>query len=264
LFADDFASPSDSTWISGAGQPIAGSEWRAYTRGDHGVRIHTGTLQVTSSHDQHGQGYGYVRPSLAYSAAYSSALKANAPSAVVWAFNLQRSNPEKSVPGGFSCTSSSAQNDRTVGAAYVLATNSASGLNALADTCLPTATSRGYAVVLADGKLQLVRFSDGLRNGTLVVIAESAAFVPSDHLSARVTYVPQGDLWTLEARTDGASAFSDPSAGSFTSKRSAVDAVLVNDSLDFTGPYFQSGCIGLCPGIYTAQFDNVTVGLCNP
>lgn len=53
------------------------------------------------------------------------------------------------------------------------------------------------------------------------------------------------------------------SPGSYTSRRTSVDGVLVNQALDYTGPYFQAGCIGDCLGLYTARFDKVSVGLCD-
>ena len=112
------------------------SRWRAKTRAQHGVRITGGRLEITnrrgSSGPDHGQGYAVVTTSGADAAydtgLYDATLSANAGQAVVWSLNMRRDNPE-STNGGFSCTSTSSQNNVTIGVAYVLATDLASGLD---------------------------------------------------------------------------------------------------------------------------------------
>jgi hypothetical protein len=226
-------------------------------------------LQITnrrgSSSPDHGQGYAYVRTAgtgSGYDPSYQSVLKGNTGQEVVWTFNMRRDNPEGSS-SGFSCSSTSSQNYVTLGLAYVLAADSAAGLQASASTCSPSATSVGYAVVLGGtNRLRLVRFNQGLRNGTLTNIVESSTFTITNYFSVRVTYRATDDLWRLEVRNDGTSNFAVPTGGSaygFTG--TGTDATYVNIPLDYTGPYFQSGCTGLCSAKYTALFDNVSVGL---
>jgi hypothetical protein len=115
------------------------------------------------------------------------------------------------------------------------------------------------------GKVRLVRFENGLRNGALTNIVSSGGFDPDRYFSVRVTYNALTNLWKLEVRNDGSSSFSDPATGSFGFTGTGTDATYVNSSLGFAGPYFQSGCSGLCDVSYTARFDNVTVGVrCAP
>jgi hypothetical protein len=149
----------------------------------------------------------------------------------------------------------------------VLATDSAAGLNASTSTCGPSATSHGYAVVLGGAtKLRLVKFTSGLRNGTITDLVASSSFTISNYFSVRVTYDAVTDLWTLEARNDGGSTFADPAGGAaYGFSGTATDATYVNESLRYMGPYFETGCTGLCSSTYTAVFDNVNVGVrCAP
>lgn len=271
-FADDFATPSASAWTSGTDAAVSTSRWKAYTKTQHGVRVYNGRLEITnvrSGSPDHGQGYAYVKAggaAASYDAAvYASTLKANAGKSVVWSFNLRRDDPEI-TSGGFKCSSTSSQNDVTVGLAYVLASSSAADLNASTSTCGPTGTAHGYALVLGgSAKLRLVRFDGGLRNGTLTDLVTSSSYSIASYFSARVTYDATVDKWTLETRSDGSSSFANPAAGAYGFTGSATDATYVNEALDYAGPYFQTGCTGLCSSTYTALFDNVSVGVrCAP
>ncbi|MDY0004166.1 MAG: hypothetical protein RBU30_22900, partial [Polyangia bacterium] len=67
------------------------------------------------------------------------------------------------------------------------------------------------------------------------------------------------------ARSDGSSNFSDPASGTYSFNGTGTDSTYVSDSLEYAGPYFQTGCTGLCSSTYLARFDNVNVGLrCAP
>ncbi len=272
VFSDAFASPSSTSWTAGAGVAVNTSRWTAWTNEQHGVRINGGRLEITnrrSGSPDHGQGYAYVKTGgtgAHYDALYKSTLKSNAGSSVVWSFNMRRDNPE-STNGGFKCSSTSSQNDITVGLAYVLATDSATSLASSNSTCSASTTGRGYAVVLGGNrKVRLVRFTGGLRNGTITDIVTTSDFsAVSNYFSVRVTYDATTDQWRLEARSDGTSSFADPAAGTFSFNGTGTDATYVNEPLDYSGPYFQTGCTGLCSSTYTALFDNVSVGLrCAP
>jgi hypothetical protein len=249
------------------------SLWKVYTSAQHGVRINGGRLGITnkrgSSGVNHGHGYAYVRTGGAGSAydntLYAPVLENNNGQEVVWSLNLRRDNPE-STNGGFSCSSTSSQNDITVGLAYVLAGSSASGLNASTSTCSSSGDAFGYAVVVGgSNRVRLVRFSGGLRNGAITTLVESGTFTVSNYFSARVTYNAVTDQWRLEARSDGTSTFADPAAGTYSFSGTATDATYVSQALEYSGPYFQTGCTGLCSSTYNALFDNVRVGLrCAP
>jgi hypothetical protein len=272
VFADDFTSPSSTSWSSGTDALIGTSRWRTYTSSQHGARITGGRFEITnrrSGSPGHGQGYAYVRTGgagSAYDAGYAAVLSANAGQEVVWTFNMQRDDPN-STDGGFRCSDEDSQNYNTVGLAYVLAASSASGLNASTSTCSTTATAVGYAVVMggSSGRVRLVRFTGGLRNGTLTDVVQSGGFDPDRYFSVRVTYNATSNLWRLEVRNDGASTFANPTTGSYPFNGTGTDATHVSTSLEYSGPYFQSGCSGLCSSTYTARFDNVNVGMrCAP
>jgi hypothetical protein len=249
--------------------------WSAYTTSYHGVRIYNGRLEITnkrgSSGPDHGHGYAYAKTGGTGSdynnTVYNPVLKSNAGQEVVWSFNMRRDNPEGTY-GGFSCSSTSSQNNITVGLAYALAWGSAAdGLNASTSTCDSSSSGFGYAVVMGgdSGKVRLVRFSGGLRNGTHTNLVSSGNYTASNYFSVRVTYNAVTDLWRLEVRSDGSSSFSDPSTGTFGFNGTGTDATYVNQSLEHSGPYFQTGCCCLCSSVYTALFDNVSVGLrCAP
>ncbi|MCA9628113.1 MAG: hypothetical protein KC766_10620 [Myxococcales bacterium] len=271
VFSDSFGTPSSSSYTKGFDVPISGSPWRAITRSSYGVRIYSGRLEVLSSRSDHGQGYAYVTTAgggAAYDTSlYDSVLSANAGQDIVWSFNFQRSNPSDSTSGGFACSSSSNQNGRTVGVAYVLASDSATGLDANDGTCSPSATAKGYAVLFGpnDGGVRLVRFTNGLRNGAITNLVQSGGFTATHYLSARVTYSANTNTWKLEARSDGSSSFSNPATGSYGFSGTQVDATYTGQALNYSGPYFQGGCVGNCSGAYTARFDNVSVGtICSP
>lgn len=269
VFSDAFATPSSSSWTSGTDVAIGTSPWHATTTANHGVRIYNGLLEITnvrSGSPNHGQGYAAVPIASAYSPSYSRVLDANTGQSIVWSLNMHRDDPEV-TDGGFSCSSTSSQNDITVGLAYVLAATTASGLNASSSTCSASATASGYAVVMGGSSrhVRLVRFENGLRNGTLTNIVQSGSFSASAYFSVRVTYDTTSHQWTLETRTDGSSSFASPASGSYSFTGTGSDAVHTGESLDYSGPYFQTGCTGLCSSTYTARFDNVSVGLrCAP
>ncbi len=267
-YSEEFTAPSSATWTAGTDVLLSTSPWRVYTSAQHGVRINGGWLSITNKRGSvavaHGHGYAYVRTGGTGSAydntLYDATLKANNGQAVVWSLNLRRDNPEGTA-GGFSCSTASSQNNVTVGVAYVLATSSATGLNADTGTCSSSGAALGYAVVVGgSNRVRLVRFSGGLRNGALTTLVESGTFTVSNFFSARVTYNAVTDLWRLEARSDGTSTFADPAAGSYGFNGTATDATYVNQPLEFSGPYFQTGCTGLCNSTYQTLFDNVRVG----
>jgi len=274
VFSDHFSSPSSSSWSDGSNVAVSSSYWNAYTTSYHGVRIYNGQMQITNktgySGPSHGHGYAYVKTGGTGSdydnTYYDSILGDNSGMEVVWSFNMRRDDPE-STDGGFSCDSTSSQNDRTVGLAYVLAWRSSpDGLNASTSTCDSSSSGEGYAVVMggSSGAVRLVRFSGGLRNGNITNIVSSGGYSPYRYFSVRVTYNADTNLWRLEARSDG-SSFSDPASGTYGFNSTGTDSTYTSQSLEYSGAYFQTGCTGLCDSTYTALFDNVDVGIrCAP
>ncbi|MBL4636074.1 MAG: hypothetical protein JKY56_19600 [Kofleriaceae bacterium] len=271
VFSDNFSSPSSSSWTNGTALVVNGSSWLATTIARHGVRINNGRLEITnvrSGSASHGQGYATVQTGGAgsqYAALYNSVLSSNIGSEVVWSLNMRRDDPD-TTDGGFSCSSTSSQNRITVGLAYVLASTSSTGLDASTGSCGATATANGYAVIMggSSGRVRLVRFTGGLRNGAITDIATSGGYDPDSFFSVRVSYNATNNQWRLEARDDG-SSFASPAAGSFDSTTTGTDTTYVATPLNYSGPYFQSGCSGLCNETYTARFDNLEVGLrCAP
>lgn len=272
-FSEDFSSPSSSSWTTGTNVPVNTSILSAYTITQHGVRITGGLLEITnveSGWPSHGQGYACVKTGGAGSqydnGLYNPTLKNNTGQEVVWSFNMRRDDSDN-TDGGFSCSSTSIQNRITVGLAYVLAASSAAGLNASTSTCNASASANGYAVVMggSGGAVRLVRFTNGLRNGAITNIVSSGGYDPDRHFSVRVTYNAVTDGWQLEVRNDGSSSFSDPATGTFGFVGTGVDSTYVNTPLEYSGPYFQTGCTGNCDYTYMTRFDNVQVGLrCAP
>ena len=272
-FADDFASPSSSSWTAGSDANVNGSRWQAWTTEQHGVRINSGRLEITNERSgfaDHGHGYAYVRAGGAGShydnTIYDATLANNAGSQIVWTLNMRRDDPE-TTDGGFDCDRTSSQNHRTVGLAYVLGTDGANALHSSAGTCDASASGVGYAVIAGDDgySVRLVRFQNGLRNGAITTLVASGGFTPRTYFSVRVTYTADTNGWRLEARSDGTSSFDDPATGSYGFSGTATDGTYTATPLEFSGPYFQTGCSGTCGSVYTSRFDNVRVGVqCAP
>lgn len=274
VFAEYFETPSSSSWTNGSDVQVNTSRWNAFTNERHGVRITSGRMEITNERSgsaDHGHGFAYVRAGGAgahyNTGLFDSTLANNAGQEVVWSFNMRHDNDYGSE-GGFSCSSTSSQNGRMIGLAYVIGATTAAGLVSNANSCSPSGSANGYAVLFGGDSdhLRLVRFQNGLRNGALTTIARSSnSYSRSSYFSVRVTYNATNDTWQLEVRRDGSSSFSNPAAGSYGDVNSGTDATFTSVALDYTGPYFQTGCCCLCDEVLDARFDNVTVGLrCAP
>lgn len=268
VYAENFATPSSTTWSFGSGSPINTSAWSTFTNGNHGARINGGRLEVTSrrSSSAHGQGFAYVAcggtGSQFDNSIYNPVLGSNG-ALITWTFNMRKAPSNATTSGGFSCSSSANQNGVTIGLGFMLATSSAGGMLSATNNCDPNGTSVGYAVVHGgSNRIRLVRFENGIHNGTLTNIAESQTLTYSNYHSVRVTYDPATNAWTLAVRSDGGSSFADPAAGTFGAPSSGVDATHTTVPLNFMGGYFQAGCIGNCDDAssgYIALFDNLNV-----
>ena len=245
------------------------SVWSTFTNGNHGARINSGRLEITSrrSSSAHGQGFAYVNASGAgspYAPVFNPVLAANG-GLITWTFNMRKPPSNATTNGGFDCTDASNQNGRTIGIGYVLGASTASGMLSATTNCNPNGSAVGYAVLHGGtNRMRLVRFENAIHNGTLTTIAQSQTISYANYHSVRVTYDPATSVWTLEVRSDGTGSFADPSIGSYPSVASGTDAVHVNTALPFSGGYFQAGCIGVCDDAssgYIAFFDNIRVTL---
>jgi hypothetical protein len=121
-------------------------------------------------------------------------------------------------------------------------------------------------VLGGSNQIRLVRFTGGLRNGALTDLITATGYTVSNYFSVRVTYNAKTDQWQLEVRNDGTSAFSVPTGGAaYGFSGTATDATYATEALNFSGPYFQTGCTGLCSSTMNTWFDNVNVGVkCAP
>ena len=268
VFSEAFGSVSSTTWRNGSPVAIPSSIW-TYHGGNtnHAARINGGRMELTnkrSSTGVHSQGMAYVAcggSGSQFTSGYNSTLKNNT-GAVTWTFNFRK---DASGDGGFNCTSSSQQNYRTTGMAFILATNLPSGMIGSTSNCSSNATSIGYAVISGGStnpnRPKLVRFTNGLHNGTIQVIAEwNANITNTNYMSVRVSYNPANDQWSLQCRNDGTSNFANPAAGTYGTAVTGTNNIHVNTALNFMGPYFQAGCTGVCDDpAYITRFDNINV-----
>jgi hypothetical protein len=274
VFAEGFASPSSTSWSNGSGVGVNTSQWRTFTSGNHGARINGGRLEITSrrSSSAHGQGFAYVQcggsGSVFNNGVYNPVLASNG-SLVTWTFNMRKAPSNATTNGGFSCSSSANQNGVTIGLGFVLGSSGDAGILSSTSNCNQNGTADGYAVLHGGSNtIRLVRFDNGINNGTITTIATSQSVSYANYHSVRVTYNPANNAWTLQVRSDGSSNFSDPGQGSYPSTANGTDGVHVNTELNFMGGYFQAGCIGNCDDAssgYIASFDNINVDVaCAP
>jgi hypothetical protein len=211
------------------------------TAGDGAASV-VGTDRLQLSNDgsiaANANGIVYVTtPASSFGSSYNATLNAN-PGLVTWTFNMQQIRAD---PAGIGAGS--------YGVGFVLAASSAT-----------LTTANGYAVVLGQSgtidPIRLVRFTGGF--GTLNnIISASTPLddVGANFLSLQVTYNPVGDLWSLNGRDDGASAFADPTSGTLSSLGSASDVTYTGTSLSSLGVIWSYSTAAN----QTSQFDNFSV-----
>jgi len=212
-----------------------------------GARIDGGVLTLTNDATGAANANGWVFASTATAAfmsPFATTLSSN-PGLVTWELNMRQIRAD---PSGFA----SANN---YGVAFILG----------GTTTTAATAGQGYALVLGQNgstdPIRLATYSAGLQSagGLTNIITASAALtdVGAEYLSLRVTFDPATSTWTLLGRSDGASAFADPSSGTLTTLGTVIDTTFVNTALTVMGGYWQGSTIAS----QTAQFDNVKVAV---
>jgi hypothetical protein len=154
---------------------------------------------------------------------------------LTWAWNMQqtRSNPTSFSSGSYAV-------------AYVLAGSSANLL-----------TGTGYAVIIGNSgtpdPLRLVRYANGIAS-TLTSIVVGDVDASNQFQTIRVSYLPDEDIWTLEAAPT-TTAFQDPTTATYTTLGSAVDGTYTATALPYTGCLWNQATVATD----YALFDNIYV-----
>lgn len=240
-FADDFNRSSLTVGAPASYTPVV-------TAGDGGAGVVSGSfLQLTNDATAAANAAGRVfvtGPTTGFAGGYDPTLSANAGKFVEWTVNTKYNPTAQS--GGFA-------NGKPALAVVLAATGA------------DLTTASGYALAIGhNGKsdrMQLFRFTGGLvadANLTAVVAAPTANLAGiSNYASSRVRFDPASGQWSLYVRDDGASAWSDPSAGVTNLIGQAVDTTYTTSSLPTFGYFWNHGSAGT----QTAQYDNYSVTL---
>ncbi|MFB9090632.1 lamin tail domain-containing protein, partial [Flavobacterium paronense] len=246
VFSDDFSANTSATYVtSGA---INTTNWSVTRSGvDWGARRNVSTtdrLELTNDVSVSGNADGWAFASIPvsnFSSPYNSTPSSNVGD-VTWTFNMRQI---RATPAGFSAVAS-------YGMAVVLG-----GTSTSANT-----TGTGYAVTMgASGFLRLVSYNNGLQ-GTQASIIAGSTNVGTNYYSIRVVYTPSTNTWQLFARSDGASAFTDPTTGTALTQvgSGTVNSTFTSTSLTNFGVYWQ----GSTAANQTSFFDNVKVTVTPP
>ena len=229
VFTDDFSSQNDAYYTVAPGfigSPTPNPKWKMIRSGaDFGAAIASPKgLYLTNSGSAANNANGWILANVLsseLSAPYSNTLSNN-PGIVTWTFNMRQSRPN---PSGFA--------NNGYGVAFILA--GTNGTTNLAGT--------GYAVVLGNAGttdyIRLVRYNNGIRNFTTLVQSKTSGLTDfgSNYTSIKVTYNPNGNVWELLLRNDGATNAADPTIGALTSQGSISNNTYVGASLPLLGGY---------------------------
>lgn len=241
VFNETMANPGSATYV-GSGTLTGLKNWTVLkTGGDFGARMNNGLMDITNTAGlaptAAASCFVYV-DSTAYSGGYKASFGSNS-GTLTWTFNIRQIRND---PAGFGGTN--------YGVAFILGGTSTTPLNA----------GNGYAVVLGQtgttDPYKLVRYTTGL-SGTLTDMIVSSGVASSNYHSIKVTYTASTNTWELFVRNDGATAFADPTTGSYTSAGTTVNSTYTNTPLAFSGAYWN----GSTGSNQTATFDNVQVTL---
>ena len=118
-------------------------------------------------------------------------------------------------------------------------------------------STKGYAVSLSGGstssyhKIELSSFIAGLSSSSIVLT--SPEFAAQDYVSVKVTYTPSTETWSLAVKSNGATAFSDPSTDTFSSTVSIDNAVNTSETMTHFGYYYSHMASGT---VASAVFKN--------
>ena len=191
-----------------ADSPTVGNGWTETETTTMGASLVSNQLKLAGT----ASGREFITRSLA--ANYDPVLTNNG-RVLTWAWNMQQT---RTNPTSFDASS--------YAVAYVLAGSSD---NLLSGT--------GYAVVVGNSgtpdPLKLVRYANGIAS-TLTPIVVGDVDATNKFQTIRVTYLPDEDLWTLEAATATA-AFQDPTTATYATLGSASDGTYTTTALPYTG-----------------------------
>jgi hypothetical protein len=237
VFRDDFNRPNSSTLgaISGPGT----GTWSEIPSPSSGADIVISDGAAVGIHGNTSWIYEALVPTAGFLAPWSSTLASN-PGKVTWNINLQSTKPDM---GGVALPNNG------IGV-YLAATGSGFQPGSVAYML-------GWGMPGSGDPLQLARAGDN-QPITPFLTASIAPFhdISTNYLSLRVEYIPTTNTWTLFARDDGASGFSDPATGGYVNLGSSVDATFTDRVMTHVGFY----------GTYTAntvsdlyRYDNFSI-----
>jgi hypothetical protein len=200
-----------------------GGNWAEVNPGG-GDALISGNMLKIESNTGGDSGVSYVTQAISnFAPAFNGVLSSHT-SPVTWTFNMQSNLADL---GGFDSTEE--------GIAFVIAA-----------TGSDLTTANGYAVVWggtgSTDPIRLVRFAGGLdadANLTDMIVASGASGTAGDpntnYTSIKVVYTPGTSSFEMFARSDGSSAFADPSAGSYTSAGSVVNSTYTSATMTHIG-----------------------------
>ena len=209
IVADSFdRANNDSLGVTSTG----GFAWsEVETVAGSGIRI-SGNAVVAGSTTS-GRDAAFV--DLGSASGYSSTLSENS-GIVTWSINMRQTRPE---PSGF--------DGNNYGMAFVLC-SSANWVGA---------GSSGYAIVLGQSgdtdSIRVAAFNNGLSLDSSFTDIISSGDYGSEHLNVRVTYNPNGDLWSLYMTSGG--SFSDPAAVTTQLGSTTQNSTYTGTDLRYTG-----------------------------
>jgi hypothetical protein len=242
LFSDDFNTSRGSAFTTSTGSIGSDPNWLMTRSGDDwGARIHDNIMELTNdaSGTTNANGWVFGYRDINALSGWHTTLSANT-GIVTWEFNLRQIRDN---PAGFGTGS--------YGVAFILAGTNIS----------PSAAGSGYAIVLGQSgttdPVRLAHYNNGL-SGTLTNVITSSTSGLTDfgfeYLSVRVTYDPTTNTWELFLRSDGTTAFANPTTGTLTSQGTAVNNTYTSTAgMRYIGGYWQ----GSTAASQTAFFDNV-------
>lgn len=178
-----------------------------------------------------------------FSSPFKPKLSENTSDSIVWTFNM-RYNYNGNLSGF---------NSGNRGYAVVLVADGAD-----------LTTANGYAVVNGGesptvGRYRLVRFTGGLDDNANITALVNGITLSNvrDYVSLKVKYEPASKTWTFYNRSDGATAWADPTVTTgYTNSGTSLDETYINTTMTNFG-YTQ--CYPASTVSFVALFDNFKV-----
>lgn len=243
VFIDDF----NRSAVSPGGLPETtysisntGSGTTAYTESSIQLRL-SGATQVAPTGVA---GRHHVVGDLSvFSSPFKPNLSENTSDSIVWTFNM-RYNYNGNLSGF---------NSGNRGYAVILAADGSD-----------LTTANGYAVVNGGesptvGRYRLVKFTGGLDDNANITALVNGITLSNvrDYMSLKVKYQPASKTWTFYNRSDGATAWADPTVTTgYTNSGTSLDETYINTSMTNFG-FIQ--CYPASATSFVALFDNFKV-----